>query len=245
MGYNDINITNPTKIITFTKENDTFEVNLIRKRAKNSVFIPRRWKKCGKEVKMVTKSMKQCIKQSDLITALKNYENTSPNWKKRWFDTCYEIAQKTKDIFNSILKQYIFDPVEKVITKIAEQVKKTVSKKCKNGSHTYLIKMFDENGKHVFTKIGKADNLKRRMSEFVNHEYKRQNKIISAVEIIKEYCLPSDDLAQVLESFMRNYFRKNRKEEFYPNDRFSAFEPNENDLMAFDRYYNLTVNAEI
>lgn len=34
LGYNDINITNPTKIITFTKENDTFEINLIRKRAK-------------------------------------------------------------------------------------------------------------------------------------------------------------------------------------------------------------------
>lgn len=202
-------------------------------------------KNAEKEVKMALKSIKQCIKQGDLITALYNYENTSANWKKRWFDACYEIAQKTKDVLSSIIKQYIFDPVEKTITKIAEQVKKTVSKKCQNGSHTYLIKMFDENGKHVFTKIGKADNLKRRMSEFVNHKYKRQNKIISAVEIIKEYHLPSDDLTQVLESFMRNYFRKNRKEEFYPNDRFSAFEPNETDLMVFDRYYNLTVGAEI
>lgn len=34
MGFCDINITNESKIITFQHENDTFELNLIRKRTK-------------------------------------------------------------------------------------------------------------------------------------------------------------------------------------------------------------------
>lgn len=37
MGFSDVNITNESKIITFLNENDTFELNLIRKRTKNNL----------------------------------------------------------------------------------------------------------------------------------------------------------------------------------------------------------------
>lgn len=36
-GFSDVNITNESKIITFLNENDTFELNLIRKRTKNNL----------------------------------------------------------------------------------------------------------------------------------------------------------------------------------------------------------------
>lgn len=37
MGFSDVNVTNESKIITFLNENDTFELNLIRKRTKNNL----------------------------------------------------------------------------------------------------------------------------------------------------------------------------------------------------------------
>ena len=103
--------------------------------------------------------------------------------------------------------------------------------------------MFDDAGKWVFTKIGKANVIAKRMRDFINHEYKRDGVTISDVEIVKSYQVPNDDLAQVLESLMRNYFRKSH--EYIPNDRFVAFEPTDEDLQVFENNYNLVMaNAQ-
>ena len=79
------------------------------------------------------------------------------------------------------------------------------------------------------------------MREFKNHEYKRNKVVIANTEIIKAYELPNDDLAQVLERFMCNFFRRNKDVNYYPNDRFDAFEPTNEDLEVFERYYQLTL----
>ena len=176
------------------------------------------------------------IANNDFEQAKEKFENTTPRWKKYWFDCCKQIMENCKEW----AKKYIIDPINMIIQPIANVIKKIKPKK-EGTSNTYLIKMFDENGSWIFTKIGKANDIKKRMLDFRNHEYKRDGVIISNTEVIKSYELPNDDLAQILESFMRNYFRKNKTEEYHPNDRFDAFEPTEEDLKTFENYYQITI----
>lgn len=180
------------------------------------------------------KSAKDYIATNDFKGAKERFDKANKGWKAHWFNTCVEIFDTCKDW----AKEYIIDPINKTITAIKETIKKTVPKTLTT-SHTYLIKMFDKNGEWVFTKIGKANDISKRIKDFINHHYSRQNITIADVEIIKEYEVPNDDLAQVLESFMRNHFRKSH--ELIPNDRFAAFEPTDEDLNEFERYYNLVL----
>ena len=184
----------------------------------------------------MSKSKADLIASNDFENAKIKFENANGRWKSHWFDCCEQIMNNCKDW----AKKYILDPIAMTITKIAEMIKKVKPKKEKN-SHTYLIKMFDTNGNWVFTKIGKADSVSKRMNDFKNHEYKRNNVTIGNTEIIKTYELPNDDLAQVLESFMRNFFRRTKSENYYPNDRFDAFEPTAEDLEVFEKYYQITL----
>ena len=192
-----------------------------------------------KEVKKMSESKEMLIYNNDFETAKKKFDNANARWKMHWFDCCKKIMEKCKEWG----KKYIIDSINIAIVKISETIKKIQSKK-QTTSHTYLIKMFDSAGKWVFTKIGKANDVSARMKDFENHEYKRNNVTISNTEVIKEYELPTDDLAQVLESFMRNFFRKTKEVNFYPNDRFDAFEPTQEDLNTFEKYFQLvTANA--
>lgn len=184
----------------------------------------------------MSKSKAEIIASNDFELAKKKFENSNARWKNHWFDCCQQIFNSCKDWS----KKYIIDPIAKTIYAINEMIKK-VKAKTEKVSHTYLIKMFDTNGNWIFTKIGKADDIEKRMKDFRNHEYKRNNVTISTTEIIKTYELPNDDLAQVLERFMCNFFRKNKEVNYYPNDRFDAFEPTNEDLNVFERYYQLTL----
>ena len=89
----------------------------------------------------------------------------------------------------------------------------------------YIINMYDENDKWVFTKIGKSKNLLKRFQTLERQYYAKDNIQIMRVEPVYTFNVKNDDLAQVLESFIRNLFRKTR--DFIPNDRFKPFEPSE------------------
>lgn len=184
-------------------------------------------------------SAKEMIKNNDFESAYEKMKNSKDSrWYLHWFETCETIAQNCKDW----LLKYVIDPISHTIEEISNFIHKARPKDPNAKSNTYLIKMFDSCGNWVFTKIGKANDLKRRMSEFRKTKYSRQNIEIGDVEIIKSYEVPNDDSAQVLESFMRGYFKKAKPNlRFYPNDRFDAFEPTAEDLEQFETYYNLTV----
>lgn len=175
------------------------------------------------------KSAMKCIETNDFEEAKRRYEKAYTNWKDHWFDTCVTIFKSS----TKWAKEYVINLVDKTIVKINEIATKIKSKKG-NFSYTYIIKMFDESGKWVFTKVGKADNVAKRMYDLSKEYYSRQKVGIGSVEVLKTYELPNDDLAQVQESFMRNYLRKTKK--FYPNDRFEPFEPTEEDYNMFNQY---------
>jgi hypothetical protein len=186
--------------------------------------------------KIMSKSKADLIANNDFENAKIKFENANGRWKSHWFDCCQQIMNNCREW----AKKYIIDPITMTIKAIGEMITKIKPKK-DSTSHTYLIKMFDTSGNWIFTKIGKADVIQKRMNDFKNHEYKRNKVTIGSTEIIKEYELPNDDMAQILESFMRNFFRKTKSETYYPNDRFDAFEPTAEDLDTFEKYYQLTL----
>lgn len=101
----------------------------------------------------------------------------------------------------------------------------------------YIINMYDENDKWVFTKIGKSKNLLKRFQTLERQYYAKDNIQIMRVEPVYTFNVKNDDLAQVLESFIRNLFRKTR--DFIPNDRFKPFTPSEEEWKQMERYYKL------
>ena len=104
-------------------------------------------------------------------------------------------------------------------------------------SIVYIINMYDENDKCVFTKIGKSKNILRRFQKLERQYYATQDVQIARVEPVHVFNVKNDDLAQVLESFIRNLFRKTR--DFIPNDRFKPFTPSEEEWEEMERYYKL------
>lgn len=104
-------------------------------------------------------------------------------------------------------------------------------------SIVYIINMYDENDKCVFTKIGKSNNVIKRFQKLERQYYATQGIQIARVEPVHVFNVKNDDLAQVLESFIRNLFRKTR--DFIPNDRFKPFTPSEEEWKEMERYYKL------
>ena len=101
----------------------------------------------------------------------------------------------------------------------------------------YIINMYNENDKCVFTKIGKSKNILRRFQKLERQYYATQDIQIARIEPVHVFNVKNDDLAQVLESFIRNLFRKTR--DFIPNDRFKPFTPSEEEWKEMERYYKL------
>ena len=104
-------------------------------------------------------------------------------------------------------------------------------------SIVYIINMYDENDKCVFTKIGKSKNILRRFQKLERQYYATQDIQIARIEPVYVFNVKNDDLAQVLESFIRNLFRKTH--DFIPNDRFKPFTPSEEEWKEMERYYKL------
>lgn len=97
--------------------------------------------------------------------------------------------------------------------------------------------MYNENDEWIFTKIGKSNNVIKRFQKLERQYYAAQDVQIMRVEPIHIFDVKNDDLAQVLESFFRNLFRKTR--DFIPNDRFKPFTPSEEEWKEMERYYKL------
>ena len=177
------------------------------------------------------------VKNNDFEGCLERFNAANKGWKKHWFSVLEDIYNNCKEWS----KKYILDPVEMVVITISDCIKKT-TKKVQNlvngaNSHTYLINMYDEEDNLVFTKIGKADNINKRFRTLERQYYATQGIQIARVEPVHIFDVKNDDLAQVLESFIRNLFRKTR--DFIPNDRFKPFTPSEEEWKEMERYYKL------
>ena len=181
---------------------------------------------------MANKNWKWYVGHNDFEGAKQRFENAYKNWKQHWFDTCVEIFNNSKEW----AKKYILDPITLTIEPIIQKTTKKQTKRHAGESHTYIIKMFNDCGKYVFLKNGKADDVSRRMRELSKQEYKRDGEQIARVEVLKTYDFPSADLAESFEKIVHNYLTK-----FFsriPNDRYEPAELTTEQYGEIDRMYN-------
>ena len=180
----------------------------------------------------MSKSAQDYISLNDFEGALKRYEEARGRWKPHWFATC-------ETIYNSCaewVSKYILDPISQTITKIVKRIKeKIVSKPC-----TYLIKMYDTDDNFVYVKIGKADNLKRRMKQLERYTYNRENIQIGRIEVVKTWEFANDDLAASFEGFIHSKVKELYPQiRHIPNDRFDISLNVDEISPKIDHYYTI------
>lgn len=167
------------------------------------------------------------IRENDFEGAKERFESANNRWKQHWFDVCVEIAERAK----GWLMKYVLDPIALTIEKVKSVVKKSKE------SHVYLIKMFDENNDYVFLKAGKADILENRFKQLIGKRYSGNNTLITGIEVIKTWTLPTNHLAEAFEQLIHAYLSKLFYN--YPNDRYDPVELTDEHFAEIERRYEL------
>lgn len=182
---------------------------------------------------------KEYIENEDFEGAYERYQKANKRWLAHWFDVCYEIA---KDI-TEVAKSFIFDPVNKAIKKIGEFAQRTKGRPNKKDgtAYVYLIRMFDDNEKEVYTKVGETNSITRRMKEFTKTIYsdrktKKKTKI-DRVEVVDTWEFPSIKLATSFENKIQHILSQIYT--LIPNDRFAPIEDMDGVVNMMNTQYSL------
>lgn len=182
---------------------------------------------------MAKPNWKYYIQNEDFEGALERFNNARSNWKPHWFDVCATIAKTCSEWAT----KYLLDPVRMTITAIGQYVKKRVPKNNDAESHVYLIEMYDDEGNHVYNKVGKANNLKQRLSTLSRQFYARSGIQIASIRIIKTWDLATNHLAESFEQLLHSIMCK--KYENIPNDRYTPVALPADEVAEMDRLYGV------
>ena len=176
------------------------------------------------------KSADEYIASNDFRGAKSRLNHSNARWKSHWFNTCLTIAENKPSIFDKYEFNYEDYTIVKIqIIKYAKE--KAVPPHSFASSHTYLVTLQSPE-ENVFFKVGKANDIEKRLSQIVDKGYVGEN--IVHADIIKTYDLPSEDLAEALESCIKHYIKSRKEVKHYPKDRFEPFLPTEEDFDNFD-----------
>ena len=179
----------------------------------------------------MAKSAYDCIHDNDFVSAKARYDNTTGRWLKYWFDTCFQIAQANP----KYLAKYLFDEETSQITSVRVVVKYADAAP----SHTYLVNLLNEQEKIVFTKVGKANEVGKRLTQILDKGYSEAT--VADVSIIKVYEMPSEDLAEAFDSLIKHYIKQNKVVGYYPKDRFTPCEFTAEDFAYFEKLYKTII----
>lgn len=173
--------------------------------------------------------MQWYIDNNDLEGAVDRLSATSGSWRKRWYDTCVTIYKSC----DKWLKQYVFNPIECTVRKIAVIASRTVSvisdkiyvsEDCeslldKAKQKCYLFEFFDNDDNLICSKIGTTTGrVRKRLAQELRDKAYKDIGISKAI-IHRVYdCgeLP----AEGLESYFRASYIKKYPNSFKKNDRF-------------------------
>jgi hypothetical protein len=192
---------------------------------------------------MANKSMDWYVKNDDFEGAKERLENTSKNWKKKWFEVCKTIFEHCKEL----AKKYILDPFENAVKEISqiETKRKTkntekilVSSDCPSlldeaKQKCYLFTFFDDNDNVLCSKVGTTTReIRKRLTEELNSDtYKKMGAVRAVIHRVYD-CM--DFPAEGLESYFRSIYIRRYPNSFKKNDRFI----NTNfDLIEADKIY--------
>lgn len=173
------------------------------------------------------------ISEGDFEGAKERFDNANGRWKSHWFNTCVTIAKQCGEW----VTKYLIDPIYMTITAIGQHVKKRAPKVNEAESHVYLIEMYDDEGNHVYNKVGKANNLKQRLGTLSKQFYARSGIQIAKIRIIKTWDLATNHLAESFEQLLHSMMCK--KYENIPNDRYTPVVLSADEVAEMDRVYGV------
>lgn len=105
-------------------------------------------------------------------------------------------------------------------------------------SFAYLMYLYKEEEIPVYLKVGKTSNVKQRQRQLMQ-QYK-----LERIEVIKLFDFNSDEEAEMMESFMRKYYKtKYEGKNFVPRDRFEGGICSEEELQYFEKKARLIAAA--
>lgn len=173
------------------------------------------------------------IDKNDLEGAYKRFVTTYANWKDHWWAVVEEIWNTCKDW----AKRFVLDPVNRVLR--SREVIKCRGRKsdaqvaylCEaHGTGAYIVKHYDKDNNLLWTKVGKADNVEKRLREHLKKDYKGTAVFAQCVAF---YPCKDPDHALSMENLLRSHF--NKKHGLLGHDRFpDLMEVTAEDLATLD-----------
>lgn len=161
------------------------------------------------------------ITNNDLLGAYRRFETAYKNWKDHWWSVVKEIWERC----SNWAREWILDPITRTLMPqtIRHRGRKSsamVGYRCEaQGMGAYIVQHFDDKDTRLWTKVGKADDVQKRLIQHLTKDYK---KIATRAECIAFYPAKNSDHALSIENVLRNFF--NQKYPLLGNDRFPTLE---------------------
>lgn len=162
------------------------------------------------------------IDKNDLEGAYNRYATAYRNWKEHWWSVVEEIWKTCTEW----AKKFILDPVAKVLQKREEakcrgrKSDAQIMYECEaRGMGAYIVKHYDSENNLLWTKVGKADNVVKRLREHLKKDYKG---VAVFAKCVGFYSAKNSDHALSIENVLRNHFNKNHA--LLGHDRFPTLE---------------------
>ena len=165
----------------------------------------------------MSKAQQDYINRNDLEGAYTRYDNARANWKEHWWSVVVEIWNKCKDW----AKKFALDLENHKLVKLVKRGRpakvSNIEYACEaEGCGAYIVQHFDSKGRILWTKVGKADNVQKRLVQHIKSDY--------AGEAVRALCLHffpavDEDHALSIENVLRRHFRKQGYKKL-GNDRF-------------------------
>lgn len=168
-------------------------------------------------------SAKGYIRFKDIEGAYERFKQANLRWKNYWWDVVVEIYNTVK----KIQREFFLDLSRRILTKRrgaslrgrprALYLEDVMEFKCEaEGMGAYTIQHFDENGKLLWTKVGKADDAYRRLTQHFTHDYKG---VAKTGICLNWFPAKNSNHALSIEDILRDHFQK-KGYHLIGNDRF-------------------------
>lgn len=163
-------------------------------------------------------SAKEYIRFKDIEGAYERFKQATLRWKNYWWNVVVEIYEAVQ----KIQREFLIDLRNRILTKKRGRHKSlyledVMEFKCiAEGTGAYTVQHFDDEGKLLWTKVGKADDAYRRLTQHFTTDYKGVAK--SGV-CLNWFPAKNSNHALSIENVLRDYFQR-KGYHLMGNDRF-------------------------
>ena len=177
-----------------------------------------------------SKAQQIYIDKKDIEGAYDRFQRAYKNWKEHWWNVITTLYEK----FERIRKNYKIDFVNRVVEKIIKRGRKkafyldeVLTFECDaHGVGAYVVRHYDDRGRILWTKVGKAEDAQKRLAQHFQGEYKENP--VSGV-CLKWFPAKNENHALSIENILRDHFQK-KGYNLIGNDRFTdLYETTEQD----------------